>query len=285
MTLIKVLLFSVFVLFSYTFFANILPQVQSDAVEEETQPDKGGMDQDGQIAWGEKLFSGKGTCTLCHNNMGRAPDLLQMDLGTLLPARLTDSRYQGVAKNGQGAKAVEAYIRESMVDPSAYVVKGFGKKGSDDTISPMPKIDGPPISLSRAEEDALIAFLQDKGGFDVTVPLPETGAEPAADGADEGDGEDAGPAETAESAIGKFGCAACHDMFGSGAELGPELEGLGERMSKDEIREAIIDPNATIAEGFDADTMPADFGEQMYVSELQMIVDYLKNLKSTGAAQ
>jgi len=42
--------------------------------------------------------------------------------------------------------------------------------------------------------------------------------------------------------------------------------------------EAVFDPNAEIAEGFEADTMPADFAEQMYVSELTLIVDYLMDL-------
>jgi len=283
MTLIKVLLFSVLILFSYTFFANILPQVQSDAPEEEPPVAVGEMDQEGQIAWGEKLFTGKGTCALCHNNLGRAPDLLKMDMSTSFPARLADNRYQGVAKAEQGIKAIEAYIRESMVDPSAYVVKGFGKKGSNDTVSPMPKVSGPPISLSETEENALIAFLEDKGGFDISVALPK--ADDAQAAADEGDDSEEGPAESAEAAIGKFGCAACHNLFESGAEIGPELVAVGKRLSAEDIRQSILDPNQAIAKGFEADNMPGDYSEQMRVSELEMIVEYLKNLESGEAAQ
>jgi len=283
MTLIKVLLFSVLILFSYTFFANILPQVQSDAVEEETSPVTGDMDQEGQIAWGEKLFTGKGTCALCHNNLGRAPDILKMDLSAVLPARLADSRYQGVARAEQGIKAIEAYIRESMVDPSAYVVKGFGKKGSNDTVSPMPKVSSPPISLSETEENALITFLEDKGGFDVSVPLPKSDDAQAA--IDEGDDSEEGAAENAVAAIGKFGCAACHNLFESGAEIGPELVAIGKRLSAEDIRQSILDPNQVITKGFESDTMPDDYSEQMRVSELEMIVEYLKNLESREAAQ
>jgi len=79
MTFLRVMAFSLVVVLSYTLFANILPQVQSDPPQEE-EIDTGALDLAGQVAWGERLFGGKGTCTLCHNNLGRAPDLLAMDL-------------------------------------------------------------------------------------------------------------------------------------------------------------------------------------------------------------
>jgi len=284
MTLLRVLLFSTAVLLTYTLFANILPQVQSNPPEEEVPIIAGEMDQDAQIAWGEKLFDGKGTCTLCHNNLGRAPDLLVMDLNTAFAERLVDTRYDGEAKGEEGAKAVEIYLRESLDDPSAFVVAGFGKKGTNDTVSPMPVVGGPPISLSDIESDALIAFLQDKGGYDVTVPLPAPGEDTAA--TDEEDSEeDEGPAESVEAALEKFSCAACHNLGGSGADVGPKLAGIGQRLSTDEIQQAILDPNAVVSEGFEPDTMPADYGEQMRVSELQMIVDYLSTLAQSEAAQ
>jgi hypothetical protein len=49
-------------------------------------------------------------------------------------------------------------------------------------------------------------------------------------------------------------------------------------MDHAKIVESIMDPNATIAEGFEADAMPDDFAEQMRVSELNLIVEYLKKL-------
>ena len=282
MTLIRVLLFSTAVLLAYTMFANILPQVQSNPPEEEAPPVAGEMDQASQIAWGEKLFSGKGTCTLCHNNMGRAPDLLVMDLNSAFAERLADSRYEGEAKGQEGATAVETYLRESLVGPSAFVVAGFGKKGTNDTVSPMPAVDGPPISLSDIEMDALIAFLQDRGGIDVSVALPEAGGEALEEDDEE---EEEGPAETAEAAIEKFSCSACHDLLDSEADVGPKLGGIAQRMSSAEIQAAILDPNASVAEGFEADMMPADYNEQMRISELQMIVEYLSNLKEAEVAQ
>lgn len=274
MTFARVMIFSVLVLLVFTGFANILPQVQSDPPAEEVV-ETGSLDMAGLVAYGEKLFSGKGTCTLCHNNLGRAPDLLELDLAAIFPARIGDPIYAGDAK-GEGADAVETYLRESLLYPSDYVVAGFGKKGTNDKVSPMPAVDIPPIEMTEVEIDALIAFLQDRAGLEPTVALPSEAVEAEAV---EKDGEEPeGPAEDALAVIDKFYCAACHDLSGSGADGGPDLRGIAGRMSREKIMEAIFDPNAEIAEGYEADIMPDDFSEQMYVSELTLLVDYLAGL-------
>ncbi len=278
MTFLRVMGFSVFILLVYTGFANILPQVQGDPPAEE-EVDTGSLDMAGMISLGEQLFSGKGTCTLCHNKRLRAPDLLALDLAKTFPERLADPRYKGIAKSREGAQAIGDYIHESMLDPSKYVVAGFGKKGSGDTISQMPKIDSPPISLSEVEINAITAFLQDRAGISPTVALPsadETPTTPVAN-SDTGD-EEEGPATTAVAALDKFSCTACHDLEGSQADIGPKLNGISKKQDDAKIAEAIINPNAEIAEGYEADIMPDDFGEQMRVSELNLIIDYLKNL-------
>ena len=280
MTFLRVMAFSLVVVFAYTLFANILPQVQSDPPEEE-EIDTDAMDLAGQVAWGERLFAGKGTCTLCHNELGRAPDMLNMDLAAAFAERLAAARYEGEAKGLEGAAAIEAYLRESFVAPSAFVVAGFGKKGTADKVSPMPKVDGAPISLSEDEMDALIAFLQDRAGAEVTVPLPS--AEVAVTEEEEEEAE--GPATTADVAIEKYGCSACHDLEGSEADVGPDLGGIGARMDRVELRSAIIEPNAEIAEGFEADMMPKDYADQMWVSELELLVDYLAALPAAEGAQ
>ena len=285
MTFLRVMVFSLVVLLSYTLFANILPQVQSDPPQEE-EIDTGALDQAGQIAWGERLFGGKGTCTLCHNNLGRAPDLLAMDLAAAFDERLADPRYQGEAGGADGARAVEVYLRESLLDPSAFVVAGFGKKGTNDTVSPMPKADGAPISLGAEEMDALIAFMQSKAGLEVTVSLPSETAQVAAAQPEAGEpAEEAGPATNPDVIIENLDCAGCHDLQESGADVGPPLAGLGDRMDRAAIRRAILDPNAEIAEGFEPDFMPLDYGEQMWVSELELLIDYLQTLPAAEAAQ
>ena len=281
MTFLRVMAFSIAVLLCFTLFAAILPQVQSDPPSEEEGP-VGTLDMAGLVAYGEKLFAGKGTCTLCHNDLGRAPNLLKLDLAKTFADRLADADYAGKAKAETGAKAVEVYLRESLLDPSAYVVSGFGKKGTNDKVSPMPKADAAPIELTEVQVAALIAFLQSEAGMEPSVAVPssaDTVSETASTTSEDSEEED-GPAITAVAALEKFSCAACHDLEGSAAELGPKLNGIADRLSREKIIESIVKPNAEIAEGYEADMMPQDFGEQMRVSELDLIVDYLSKMKN-----
>jgi cytochrome c2 len=206
--------------------------------------------------------------------MGRAPDTLEMDLSVTFAERLADAQYTGIAAGKSGAKAVEDYLRESMQDPSAFVVVGYGKKGSNDTISPMPVVDAAPIELTDVEMNAVIAFLQDRAAFEPTVPLPSADDVPV---------EEDTPAVVAAltdpaDIIDEYGCAACHDLNDSGADIGPLLGGIGSKMSRALVMEAIIDPNTVIAEGYDADFMPDDFGESMQLSELITLTTYLMEL-------
>ena len=264
MTFLRVISFSIVVLLFFTGFASILPQVQSDPPVEEVV-EAGSLDMAGLIAYGDRLFSGKVTCTLCHNDLGRAPDLLEMDLSATFKERVSAA----------GSDTVEEYLRESLLDPSAYVVPGFGKKGTNDAESPMPVVDAPPIELNEVEMNALIAFLQDRAGLDPTVPLPSADAEPI----EEEDEDDEEPLATnGVEAIEKFFCSGCHDLEDSEADVGPALNDLATRMSRGEVMEAILEPNNTIAEGYEEDGMPDDFGEQIHSSELLLIVDYLMRL-------
>ena len=144
----------------------------------------------------------------------------------------------------------------------------------------MPVGNAAPIELDDVQIDAVIAFLQDRAGMEPTVPLPSADDASAVEeeAAGDDDEEPEGPATDALAAIDKFYCSACHDLDGSEADAGPDLRGIASRMNREKIMEAIFDPNAEIAEGFEADTMPDDFAEQMYVSELTLIVDYLSSL-------
>lgn len=280
MTFLRVIGFSVAILLFYMGFSHILPQVEPDTsapVEVSTD----GLDMDGMIALGEDLFSGKGTCTLCHNGMGRAPDTLVMDMGATYPERLLDVRYTGVSAGKEGPEAIAAYILESMQDPSAFVVEGFGKKGSNDTESPMPTVDQAPIELSVVEMNAVTAFLQDLAGLTPTVPLPSADDTPVPEVPASG-GDVAALLTSADDIVDEYGCAACHDLGGSGADLGPTLYGIGSRMDRATVMEAIIDPNAVIADGYDADFMPDDFGAEMRGTELLLLTDYLLALPDTA---
>jgi len=260
----KTLGFSLAMILLFTLVANLLPQVEGEAPKEESI-DLGALTMESFVALGESLFSGKGTCTLCHNELGRAPDLLKLDAVATANERLTDARYEGAAKDAQ------EYFRESMLDPNAYVVTGFGKKGSNDTESPMPIVDKPPILLDTVEIDAIIAFLQAKDGNDVTIALPTeaptTAPLPVATAP--------APAQSAEEAIAKYGCQACHNLLGTESPVGPSLTDIGQRLTREELRQSIVDPNAVVAEGFFPNIMPANFADRMTVRELEMLVVFL----------
>ena len=47
------------------------------------------------------------------------------------------------------------------------------------------------------------------------------------------------------------GCARCHKINGAGGDVGPDLRGLGKRMTREQILQAIVDPNASIAAGYE----------------------------------
>ncbi|QYZ67883.1 MAG: cytochrome C [Gammaproteobacteria bacterium (ex Lamellibrachia satsuma)] len=270
----KTIGFSIGLALVFTLVTQLLPQVEGEAPVE-TKVDLGSLTMDDFVAMGEDLFMNKGTCTLCHKPppIGRAPDIQGMDMVSTSSERLADERYQGESKDAAG------YILESMIDPSKFVAVGWGKKGSNDTVSPMPAVDKAPIQLSAMEMDAIIAYLQAKDGNEVTVslPSPEAAAEVAA-AAPAAGGVAPAPATTAEEALGKYACSSCHAMDSEDALVGPGLATVGARLSEAEIRQSIVDPAAVITEGFPP-AMPADFAEKMTVKELEMIVQHLAEKK------
>lgn len=266
--LARALGFSVALILIFTSVTYVLPQMKGEApVEKEVGV--AALTMESFIELGKEVFHGKGTCTLCHNKLGRAPDLLTYDVARVAQERVSDPRYQGKAGNAEG------YLRESMLQPSAYVVKGFGKKGTNDTESPMPPIGQPPIQLSEVEISAVIAYLQAKDGNPVTVALPT--AAPAAQKHDEAAQAKPAPPKSAEEVIAKYGCAACHSVLKSQAAVGPSLNDVGKRLKVDQIRKSIIDPKAEVARGYPP-IMP-DF-PTMTITELEMLVGFLA--KQTG---
>ncbi len=274
MILLKVLGFSLALALVFTLVANTLPQVEGEAPQE-TEVELDALTMDSFVALGEELFKGKGTCTLCHNNLGRAPDILALNMGQTAQARLEDARYEGAATD------VESYLRESMIEPSVYVVKGYGKKGTNDTESPMPNSAKPPIELTEIQINAVIAYMQAKDGNPVTVPLPaETPETPVGGPAPSAaEAPPAAPVQEPEAALTKHACTACHAVLESQSPIGPPLTDVGARLTPEEIRQSIVDPNAVIAQGFAPNMMPLDLADRMTARELELIVDFLSRQK------
>ncbi len=263
-----VVAFTLLMVGSFAGYSNFgIPQIEPAPPPKQEKLDLGAMTMDRFIALGEKIFNGKGTCTLCHNALGRAP-MLDTAVG-MAAKRLADPRYKGKAAT------TEEYLVESLIEPSAFVVAGFGKKGTNDAESPMPDVSAGSIRLSDAEIKAVTAYLQDASGAEVTVEIPtETPEEP-----EQAEAEPREPFETPEQALAELGCGACHKVAGEEGEIGPDLSKIGEIRDKDYLRQAILDPNADLTKGYEPDQMPLDYGAQMYDQELEMMVDYLAGLK------
>jgi nitric oxide reductase subunit C len=106
----------------------------------------------GAAARGQALFEGKAACATCHAVAGDTilvgPPLA--GVARRAPERLADARYAG------HARAAQDYLRESILEPSAYLVAGerFATPGG---VSLMPAGYG--TSLTPAEVDDLVAYL------------------------------------------------------------------------------------------------------------------------------
>ena len=286
-----------------------------------------------QVA-GQKSI-GKGQCPLCHtfdpgDNMGRCPNLFgveershrrvkedryatsPMAIGELEPASgivkgvPNDIPEEYRRQHGPDELTGEDYLRESLMCPTCYVVTGFGKDG--DTKSPMPVIVKPPISLSRVEVNAVVAYLQSKdtpGEFaSVTVPLPQDDAGNTGGAVAEAPAEDEDRPvfvtgkEDIQAMINTLGCPLCHTIPGvEGAvgELGPKLHekiNAPNRIkdpnykgkatnTKEYVRESILNPGAYVVfneeagEAFPDGLMPTTFGEMLSVQALDKLVDFI----------
>src|SRR5437660_2724609 len=152
---VKASVFALLIMGSYTYFANSIPQIESKPPQE-LSLEGGNVTPAQLVKAGEEIFKTKGTCEICHRigqKGTRAPDLGGIG------ARA------GKTKPGMSAKA---YIIESLLQPSAYIVEGYP--------AIMPAVDKPPIALNRSEVWALTAFLESLGGtVDVTLnDIPAT---------------------------------------------------------------------------------------------------------------
>jgi cytochrome c oxidase subunit 2 len=85
-----------------------------------------------------------------------------------------------------------------------------------------------------------------------------------------------------------FTCVACHSIDGS-KKVGPSLKGIfgveqvladGSKVNADEnfLRESILNPNATVIQGYTAGVMPA-FQGQIDDTKLNALIEFIKSLK------
>ena len=63
--------------------------------------------------------------------------------------------------------------------------------------------------------------------------------------------------------FGKGQCASCHMVYGEGAPIGPDLSNVAREMTVDQIREALLQPDARIAPGYELVTVRLRDGQTL----------------------
>ncbi len=254
-TNLKVLLTGLIVIAFYTMVARIIPQLES-AVPEMLDL-SAGVTPEVLVPAGEALFVGAGGCTACHG------------LGTRAPNLRTDHAGQGTigARCGDRIPGMDckAYLYESLTQPTAFLVDDFPGIMRDARRQ-----------MSDDQLWAIVAYLQSQGG-EVTVTDADI----------QGGGGAAAPAP-APAAPATFSantdpmqllavnaCIGCHGINGTEIPIGPSFDGIGSRLTADQIRRGILDPNAEVAEGYIAGMMPQDFGAKLSAQQLEAVVQFL----------
>lgn len=265
---LKIFGFTLLVVAFYTYVGQMVPQQRAYPPEDmELSAD---MTTDEMVQVGQEIVEGKGGCMSCHTigeeGALRFPDLANIGVRA------------GERREGYGD--VE-YLAESLYEPNAYVVEGFNPG--------MPPVAQPPVDLSDHEILAVIAYLQSLGGTPTVTMDTEleyqrqAPSEPSASAA--AAEEPSAAASEAEDLDGRelfenYQCNACHAIDEPTRMVGPSLHDTGSRLSRSEIFEAIMEPDATIAEGFPGEVMAntlesAGFYDQVTARELKTLVDYL----------
>ena len=260
---VKVGLFAVAVMGSYSYFANSIPQIESKPPQE-LSLEGGNVTPAQLVKAGEEIFHTKGTCEICHR-IGqpgtRAPDLAGVG---------------GRAAKRKPGMSAKAYLIESLLQPQAYVVEGYPPI--------MPAVDKPPIALNRSEVWALTAFLESLGGtVDVTLnDIPASVGAAAAGGGGAAELKIPGDPQAGVQVFqGKGTCIACHKAGKIGASpVGPDLSQIARIQTPDYIMAKILNPAGmgTVA-GFPQGVMPQDFGTRLTSREYVDLVSFLLTLK------
>lgn len=271
---LKISGFTIVVVLFYSYVGQMVPQQRTDPPE--TTELSADMTTEEIVQIGQEIVRGKGTCLTCHGMAGeeggRFPDLA--NIGAVAGERR------------DGYDDVE-YLAESLYEPNAYVVEGYNPA--------MPQVNTPPIDLTDQEIKAVIAYLQSLGGTP-TITMDTQLAYASEEGASEATAGEASaaagstmPAEQASTASAsldgealytEYLCNTCHSIDSPQQLVGPSLYDVGSRMTRAEIYESIMEPDATVREGFPPGTMTATlkgigFYQNVTAQELQTIVDFL----------
>lgn len=225
-------------------------------------------------------------CNACHGQHGEglvgpalnAADLLVNAPGETRPPRLLQKNYVG---------DLRSYLEGAIT---------YGRVGT--VMPPWGQVAGGPFRPDQVH--SLATFIMNWG----LDPGKQWGGAPArtAIGGVE-PVEVAGPAvaptapprDVQSAALGKYlfegpaGCTDCHAFGGVGAATGPALDGVVQAKGRDYVRNAIVNPENTVAAGHAPGIMPETFSFSMTDIEIDSLVDYIENpgaaTPETGAAE
>lgn len=251
----------------YTVLANAIPQVQSEVPEELTLG--ANVTPEELAVAGEEIYAGAGACTTCHGTGTRAPNLLTDEAGTGAIGARCSERVPG--------QTCKEYLHASMITPNEHVVEGY-----------LPIMPDMSRTMSAPQIWALVAYLESLGGS-ISVTAADIPAEDAVDGAAPAAGPTVlttggGPPTQStdpHELMSANQCLVCHRLGAEGGPIGPSFDGIGGRLSADEIRRGILDPAADTADGYAAvaGVMPANFGSVLTAAQLEAITSYLAGLR------
>ncbi len=253
----------------YTGVGQVLPQLENRPPPDIAAGSDIGSEQLAEA--GASVF--EANCVACHKlgQAGRGPDLAS--IGATASSR--------AAQRGSGFTDAD-YLIESLCKPGDYVVEGFGN-----IMPPQGK------ALTGGQLLAVAAFLQSLGGEATLTgkdvkPLERFGCGSGAEGGSGGTAATASaePVGTPDKVMDAFGCSTCHAVATEDRKLGPGLKGIGKRLSKGELYEALLVPDAAIAKGtppYPAGLMGQTlngngFYSRMTPKDYQALVDYLAKL-------
>ena len=273
-TALKIFGFTVLVTAFYAYVGQMVPQTETHPPETRTL--SANLTTEELVAVGEEIVGGKGTCLTCHT-MGEEGALRFPDLGNIGAVAATRK---------VGMSDVE-YLAEALYEPNAHIVEGF--------TAGMPAVARPPINLSDGEVLAVIAYLQSLGGtptvtmetelaYQSEAPAATTPAAAAAVAAT----APAGAPRSGEALYAEYLCNTCHALDTPEPLVGPSLYDVGSRMSRAEIYEAVMDPDAEVAEGFQAGLMGTTLGavgfyDTVTSTELKTLVEFLSNQRGEAS--
>ncbi len=260
-TNLKVMVLGIFVIGFYTVIAQVIPQLESEVPE--ALDLSAGVTPEVLVSAGRDLYGGGAGCTSCHG------------LGTRAPNLDTDHAGQGTIGVRCGSRKpgmdCKTYLYESLTDPNGFLVDGF--------TGIMPDARR---QLTEDQIWAVVAYLESLGG-EVTVTAADIQSTTGAGSGAPSAGPTAARSTTTDprQLLTENACLGCHAIDGTGPPIGPSFDGMGSRLSADQIRRGIIDPDAEIARGFEqfAGMMPKNLGDQLSAAQLEIIVSFLVGRK------